>query len=253
MDMFAQLHLAAQYLATTAISFLEKKEDDSHANLSFSNTEKRLETRPLDKKGSKLGLDFPDFALQWISDEPRSLALHGKSHNEVVDWLKEVTTALDSSKAYNYRLHYQLPYAMGIYETFQMNNQKKMEQLIWLRILANQVLSEVLATNRLHSEVRIWPHHFDTGAFSPLNNSDVTIGLGLTIPDSLVADHYFYISGYCAHSGLDTSTFPKLSQGKWLNQRFKGAILPVTKTTDEKEATDFFNEAIHHYRKVAFK
>nr|WP_299000315.1 hypothetical protein [uncultured Allomuricauda sp.] len=248
MDMAMQLHLAAQYLATTAISFLDKKEDDSHTNLAFSNTEKSLETWPLGQKGTKLCLDYPSFSLKWVSGEPKTFALHGKSHEEVVNWLKEVSVHLDSSKTYEYKLHYDLPYQMGTDETFQHNNPEKVEKLVQLRILGNTVLSEVLKENQLSSDIRIWPHHFDTGAFSPLDeDSETAVGMGLTIPDSLMDDYYFYISGYQGHTSLDTSNFKPLTKGHWMNDGFKGAVLPVSDCTKE-DAVTFFNQAIQAYK-----
>ncbi|WP_435624896.1 hypothetical protein [Flagellimonas sp.] len=248
MDMPMQLHLAAQYLATAGISFLNKKEDDSHTNLAFSNANKGLETRPLDDSGTKLCLDYPNFSLRWASSNPETLTLHGKSHDEIVTWLKDITSSLDSSKSYDYKLHYDLPYSMGPDETFQYSNPEKVETLIQLRTLGNTVLSKVLVENNLSSDIRIWPHHFDTGAFSALGeNSETAVGMGLTIPDSLVDDYYFYISGYLGHSGLDTSNFKSLTKGKWLNDGFKGAILPASYSTQE-DAVTFFNEAIQAYK-----
>ena len=248
MDISVQLHLAAQYLATAGISFLEKRDDDSHTNLTFSNTEKRLETWPLDDNGTILSLHYPSFSLQWISNETQSLPLDGKSHHEVVNWLKEVSASLNSSKGYEYKLHYKLPYGLGSDKTFQLNNSQKIEKLVQMRILANTVLTKVLNKNNLNSDIRIWPHHFDTGAFSALGkNSETAVGMGLTIPDTLVDDYYFYISGYHGHTGLDTSTFTALTKGQWLNDGFKGAVLPISGSTEE-DAIAFFNEAIQAYK-----
>ncbi|MEM9077000.1 MAG: hypothetical protein AAGC43_08170 [Bacteroidota bacterium] len=243
-----QLHFAAQYLATTGISFLDKKEDDSHTNLTFSNTEKRLETWNLDEMGTRLGLHYPSFSLQWVSNEIQTLSLEGKSHEEVVNWLKEVSANLNTSKTYEYNLHYKLPYVMGEGEIFQLGPSEELEKLTQLRILANTILSQVLNDNELRSDIRIWPHHFDTGAFSPLGqNSETAVGFGLSIPDSLVDEHYFYISGYDGHRALDTSGFTPLPFGKWLNDGFKGAVL-LASISSEQEAIAFFNEAIQAYK-----
>ena len=45
------LYLAAQYLAAAGISFLEKKEDDSHTNLAFNSNNAQLSSRVLSSKG----------------------------------------------------------------------------------------------------------------------------------------------------------------------------------------------------------
>lgn len=74
------------------------------------------------------------------------------------------------------------------------------------------------------------------------------IGLGLAVPDSLINDHYFYISGYKGHSGIDTSRFGSLPHGSWLNGSFKGAILPSSSVTVGMVNT-FFTEAFNNYKK----
>ena len=40
-----QIHLAAQYLAAAGISFLEKRDDDSHTNLGFNIEKGTLDDR----------------------------------------------------------------------------------------------------------------------------------------------------------------------------------------------------------------
>ena len=42
-----QIHIAAQYLATTSINFLTKKADDSHTNVGFNSEKGYVETWPL--------------------------------------------------------------------------------------------------------------------------------------------------------------------------------------------------------------
>lgn len=246
--MQAQLHLAAQYLATAGVSFLDKKDDDSHTNLGFSLGEKSLQTWSLDSVGTKLCLDYPNFELKWIRGEKTdSLSLDKKGHKEVVDWIKKVSQSLHPDKSYEYQLHYELPYAMSPNDRFELLDSDEVIRLVQLRSLAQNVLSRVLEEENLNSDIRIWPHHFDTGAFSKLENSDVSVGLGLSIPDSLVNDHYFYISGYKGHESTGTSGFVPLCVGDWLTEDFKGAILPAS-GTDETIAVQFFREALKSYK-----
>ncbi|TAI46840.1 hypothetical protein [Flagellimonas allohymeniacidonis] len=248
MDMLTQLHLAAQYLATAGISFLDKKDDDSHTNLGFSIENKGLETWPLDADGTKLCLDYANFSLNWVAQDSLSLSLHGKSHEDVVKWIQKASQALNSKKSYQYDLHYELPYSMSSKDIFQLSDKSEINSLVNLRSLAQKVLIAVLDKENLTSDVRIWPHHFDTGAFAPLKNGNTAVGFGLSIPDALVDDHYFYISGYQGHDSLDTSNFQTLTTGDWLNNGFKGAVLPAN-GVDKHTAVQFFSEAINSYRK----
>jgi hypothetical protein len=45
------MYLLAQYLAAAGISFLEKKDDDSHSNLGFSIENSSMYSRPLNENG----------------------------------------------------------------------------------------------------------------------------------------------------------------------------------------------------------
>ena len=245
--MLQQLHLAAQYLATAGISFLEKKADDSHTNLGFSVNKARLETWPLDSAGTQLCLNYREFALEWSSKEALSLDLRGKGHEEVVTWLKRTAEQL-GLPPYHFDLHYSLPYSMDENFKFEFSNADQVEHLIQSRTLAQRALASFLEKEELVSEIRIWPHHFDTGAFTALNDgSGKSIGLGMAIPDTLVDTFYLYISGYRGNEALRTWAFKSLARGKWVNDGFKGAVLPISGLTTEI-AVQFFQEALERYK-----
>ncbi|MBO0322667.1 hypothetical protein J0X14_10195 [Muricauda sp. CAU 1633] len=249
MKMLQQFHLASQYLAMAGKSFLEHLEDDSHTNMGFSTTEKSLLTWPLDDSGTQLGLNYTTFALDWKSGNPQSFSLEGKTHQEVLDWLHSMAQGTNFSKPYEYQLHYGLPYAMDELKTYYWHSKDEVEELVRLRTLAQNVLSTFLQEEALESEIRVWPHHFDTGAFAHLHDgSGKSIGLGLAIPDNMVDDFYFYISGYRGNTSLRTWAFPPLSHGKWHNNGFKGAILPASNVTEEI-GLQFFREALLAYKK----
>lgn len=243
--MTQQLHLAAQYLATAAKSFLEAKADDSHTNLGFSVKEKSIQTWPLNYMGTKLCLNYEEFSLEWKSHESNSFLLDGKSHEEIVIWLSQTSKILGFEKPYQFDLHYDMPYSMSPTDKFEKSD---VQELVGLRTLAQNALKSFLEKEQLTSDIRIWPHHFDTGAFCVLDDgSGKSIGMGLSIPDAMIDEHYFYISGYKGHDSLDTSTFENLSHGKWLNEGFKGAVLPASETNEEI-VVQFFREALKVYQ-----
>ncbi len=249
--MTTQMHLAAQYLAAAAISFLEKKEDDSHTNLGFSATEGSMSTHPLNKEGDTLSLNYQRFTLEWNSKNSKSsLRLDGTTHSEILKWVGKTAVAANIEKQYKYDLHYDLPYATITNDfTFKLHDVGRLRELTNFRILAQLTLETFLENQQLKSDIRTWPHHFDTGAFVSLNdNSELTIGLGLAIPDTMIDDYYFYMSAYKGHDGLDTSNLSSLTNGKWYNEGFKGAVLPVT-GIDEITASIFFEEALTAYKK----
>lgn len=236
-----QIHFISQYLATAGKSFLEHRPDDSHTNVGFNVKTKSFETWELNAKQLKLLFDLPNFELKWSTGP--SLTLDGKTHAEVVEWLKTSSQQVGQNKTYSFDLHYELPFEWNEGFVFQLDDSKELNRLIALRILANTALTAFLSTEKVQSDIRVWPHHFDTGGFVVLEDgSGKSIGLGMAIPDSLVNDHYFYISGYRGHKSLDTNTFKNLSLGEWKNEGFKGAVLPASSIGTE-EAVQFLKEA----------
>ncbi|WP_276166325.1 hypothetical protein [Zobellia alginiliquefaciens] len=239
-----QMHLAAQYLAAAGISFLPKKDDDSHTNLGWSNEKQQMETHRLSPNGDVLALDYGTFSLIWNSNSgSAALPLNNRSHAEVLKWIQE-TSAAFLSKSYTYAFHYDLPYTIDTSFTYHLD-ESELKELASLRTLAQSSLEKVLKETGLESDVRIWPHHFDSGAYASLND-DIAVGLGLAIPDAMVNEHYFYVSGYEKGKGIDTSNFKNLSLGEWKNEGFEGAVL-IADHRNKKEVVKFFIEAINGY------
>ncbi|MFD2587634.1 hypothetical protein ACFSQJ_11875 [Croceitalea marina] len=244
MDTLAQLHLASQYLATAGKSFLKERSDDSHTNLGFFPEDNTLRTWPLNDKNAYLSLRYDDFSLEWIEITKRKrIYINGKSHKEITAWVATTAEEFDFSKSYQYHLHYELPYEIDDNSVFNCKSNKELEKLAKLTELAQNAMDTFLKKEGLTSTIRVWPHHFDIGAFAELtDNSGKSIGLGMAIPDSVMDKHYFYISGYKGHDSLETDKFSELSHGEWKNNGFKGAVLDAV-ATDEKTATNFFQEA----------
>jgi hypothetical protein len=246
-----QIHIAAQYLATAGINFLDKKADDSHTNLGFNTKKGDLETWPLNDNGYKIALDYKTFSLFWLRNEEQLgvIFLDGKTHKEIVTWIQNVTEVLERNTPYSYALHYDLPYE-NITDNFTFTKpaQEELNKLVKLRTIAQNSLEAVVKELHLKTDIRIWPHHFDSGGFIALDKPEnVSIGFGMAIPDTLVDDFYLYTSGYNGHDGINTASFKKLSLGNWKNEGFKGAVNPM-KGLDEEKATAFFKETILTYK-----
>ncbi len=242
------MHLAAQYLAAAGISFVAKKDDDSHTNVGFSIEKTCMETHPLSENGDILSLNYKNFSLNWNSKSGSiSFALDGATHADVLNWLKE-TSKTFLNKSYSYEFHYDLPYEITDDYKFKLVDTNRLAELLQLRILAQSTLEQTLKEGNLESPIRVWPHHFDSGAYAGLHKN-IAIGFGLAVPDTMCNEHYFYISGYKGHDGLNTEGFSPLSNGEWKNNGFKGAILPAA-TIDKSKAVLFFKEAIDNYKKV---
>ncbi|MFT5892154.1 MAG: hypothetical protein ACI9Y7_002264 [Dokdonia sp.] len=244
-----QMHLAAQYLAAAAIHFVEKRDDDSHTNLGFDPESGRMSTRPLSDSGDTLSLNYNTFSLDWNSStNVESIQLDGTSHKEILAWLTRLSQE-KIGKSYTYSFHYDVPYSIADTTIFKMSDSVELTRLLQLRIRTQTILEQTLLENNIESEIRIWSHHFDTGAFTALpNTSDIAVGFGLAIPDTLSEEYYLYLSGYKGHDGISTQGFDSLTKGDWKDGDFKGAILPADHI-EVSEGVLFFKEAIDQYKK----
>lgn len=243
------IHLAAQYLAAAGISFVDAKDDDSHTNLGYDLQKNEFFTHPLGLTEDYLSLVLTDFSLHWNSPSGSSnYNLQNSSHRDALAWIKVVSNKPEFKSSYQYRFHYALPYAISDDFIFTATAEDLLRES-QMRTIAHNVISSVLKKHAMESEIRIWPHHFDTGALAVLPGKEqISIGLGLAIPDSLIDSHYFYISGYEGHKALDTSSFGKLNRGQWLNSGFKGAVIEANDYT-EQQLVDFYDEAIQTFLK----
>ena len=244
-----QMHLAAQYLAAAGISFLSKKDDDSHTNLGFDSTNGTLSTHMLSENKDVLSLNYQEFSLDWNSlNGTSSIPLDGATHREIVIWISEQSQKM-LNKKYEYNFHYDLPYSVTDDFTFKLTDASKLKRLLDLRILAQVSLESILTANVLTASIRVWPHHFDTGIYTKLPDTEIFIGCGLAIPDTHCEDHYFYASGYQNGKSIDTSSFGKLENGEWRNNGFFGAIISATQLL-ESQTISFFQEAIARYKSI---
>ncbi|MGO4919636.1 hypothetical protein [Maribacter spongiicola] len=165
--------------------------------------------------------------MEWISPKHHTFfPLEGKAHHQVLDWPISTADAF-LGKKYTYDFHYDLPYSIDDSFTFKLDA-SKLKELADLRTLTQSSLEKTLKETGLESVIRVWPHHFDSGAYANLTDT-IAVGFGLAIPDDIVKKYYFYVRGYKRNDVIDTSKFYLLSIGEWKNDGFKGAILPASK------------------------
>ena len=243
-----RIHLAAQYLAAAGISFVDPKDDDSHTNLGYDLQKNEIYTHPLGPTDDYLSLVLTDFSMHWNSPSGSSnYNLQNSSHRDALAWIRAVSNKPEFNSSYQYRFHYALPYSISDDFIFTATAEDLLRES-QMRTMAHNVISSTLKKHAMESEIRIWPHHFDTGAYAEHPNiPGMFLGLGLAIPDTLVDTHYYYISGYLGHNSIDTSLFRPLEFGDWFNNGFQGGILKADNVSMQN-ATAFFREAIEAYR-----
>lgn len=245
--MIKELHIAAQYLAAAAINFVKKEADDSHTNLGWSNERNTLLGRALNETGDSLSLNFNNFSLEWNSDSKSAFLLAGKSHQAAVDWISSKVNEAGISIPYNYQFHYEMdnPTDMNSY-SFPQINQEEINRISGLLSIAQNSIGSTLTKQKLNSEIRIWPHHFDIGAYAIVSDN-LAIGFGLAIPDGGINEFYYYISGYKGEDYIETKNFKPLSIGEWQTEDWKAGTLKAN-NINESQAITFLNETINEFR-----
>jgi hypothetical protein len=249
--MIETLHRAAQYLAAGGNSFIEQRDDDSQSNLGWNSEFMALTTHPLNKAGSALSLNYPEFKLEWVEPRERIMAdfeLNGKSHAEVLAWIGESAPKAGLEKAYSFSLNYELPFSMKEDYRFIQPNPEEFVVFGNHRSNAQKALEELFEDQDSVSDIRVWPHHFDTGGLIEVEKDDSgklmkSIGIGLSIPDGMVKDMYYYASAWDTNGTVEYSALPGLRQGLWITEGWNGIVLPATNVNEDK-ALKFFKEAV---------
>ncbi|MBO0932329.1 hypothetical protein [Fibrella aquatilis] len=105
------------------------------------------------------------------------------------------------------------------------------------RTIANTTLTTLNAQTGRTSDVRIWPHHFDTGVYYAVTDADgaetSAIWAGYSIADTVCNEPYFYLSGYRRDEPINFAVAPALTVGEWRNAtNWQGAMLPVSHVSD---------------------
>jgi len=247
MNMLKQVHIAAQFLAAAGISFIKKRGDDSHTNMGWSIDKQELSTWPLSEKGDRLSLSLKTFSLIWSNEKNRAeFSLNEKSYLEVITWIKSQAKS-NLGMFYIYHLHYELPYPFPSNDfIYQLTSRDELSKISALFDAGQSSFTAVLKQQELTSELRVWPHHFDLGAYIVPNES-LSIGFGLAIPDSTIDDFYFYVSGYNGGDSIETKNFKALSIGEWQTEAWKAATLRAT-GFKKNNITAFLMEAIQAFR-----
>jgi len=143
-------------------------------------------------------------------------------------------------KGFRAELHYTIPDYSFTKETIQAIPEKSLEEWIRIRRMANEACVLLLGHAQSEGEIRIWPHHFDTGIYTKIN-SKISLGFGLAMQDAMAGSPYFYMSGYPAQGKLEYNHLPSNGPWKWQTKTdWQGAYLPLTefdsKTIKDQES-----------------
>ncbi len=248
-----QMHQMAQTIAKFNRSFVPALLDDSHTNLYFDRVGNKLYGRWVQLDGSRviMALNIERGCYELLNSSRKvlkSFVAYNQTIAQVENEMELFFPALglkpDGFKA---DLHYTIP----LYGWLEQPMQPivKEDFLAWanVRSNANHACEALLGYLQMEGEVRIWPHHFDTGVYLEAN-PHVGIGFGLAMADNPNEEPYYYLAGYGLNSqSFDYSTIPTLSQGEWrLTKGWNGAVL-AQPLAAQQAIGDFIKETLSFY------
>jgi hypothetical protein len=244
------LHHICQTITKVNKSLVPKKTDDSHTNLYFDSLENRIYGRwfSIDEKKYILYLDLDSFTITLQNHHFEALStlkLADNTISNIEDGLSEMLSKIHvEDKNIMSPLHYDIPEYSLSNVPFKKINQDEIKTWVKYRTLANSACYKLLGHLQSESEVRIWPHHFDTGIYTEINEK-TGIGFGLAMQDDMVGEPYFYFSAYGLDgNAVDYKKAKPLSQGKWIVDNWKGGVLQLSETNEET-ILSFLKETTH--------
>lgn len=253
------IHWLSQVIAKANRTFVPKEKDDSHTNLYYDSVAKRLKGRWIQRENDRimLTLKLTNLNFEWVDDTQRVIQSHesvGKTRKELE---KEIAFGLErlglEEKNFRSELHFQIPKYEFAEEKIKMLDSADLGHWRSIREFANEVCLFVLGYLQTEGEIRIWPHHFDTGIYIKAN-SKMNIGFGLAMIDEMVEEPYFYMVGYPNEGEVDYKSFKALPEGEWLiTDDWKGSILRMNslnalpKHKLDGVLNEYIMESLHAY------
>ena len=233
-DTLQQQHHAAQFLAMVGHHLIPQQADDSNTNMEFLPDENLILGNAL-PNGMRVALQLTElklFVLDKKNEPKKVIKLDGKTKDEVFIELAQnlAYVGIDVSNLKN-ELHYKIPaHPLGNGAMFSIKNENDFIENANYRHNAKIVLNEIAEIFKQEEPIRIWPHHFDTGAFYVISKNGKgettqTIGIGLAIPDSMINEPYYYLSFWSADATAELDKLPSLPSGQWLMPDWNGAVL----------------------------
>lgn len=242
------LHQAAQIIARFGQTYLPHQDDESHPSMNWDLLQKKLLGRPTEEPYPfRLGVQLPSFELQLLNNQGKvlhSFALAGKTPAEAAEWLRQ-SWVMTGHEAKNLaEMPYDMPEMKG--DHYLENDAQALQAWMAQRSFAHEALEAVRKQFDTTAEINIWPHHFDTGLYLQLKDSDNSqtkaLGYGWAIADGMVAENYLYVYAWAPEIDMDYEALSPLNAGHWHIEKdgWKGGILKsselAAKPTAEEQA-----------------
>ncbi len=248
----AYIHHASQFLAMIGKNYLEDQSDDSNANLEFDpHLSSILGRKVIGPSGFAVNLNVPNWQLEVSVDGSvrETLKLAGILKSQVFDWLQnEIRSSGLDEKKLRYIDHYEVPqHEVDLGQPFQDLNIDLVSTWLNMRANANVILTDLNEIVGIDSDIRIWPHHFDTGTYYELGDKKA-IGAGWAIADTLCDNPYLYIYGWNGNGETSYETVPDLNIGRWIvTSDWQGAVVEsveLSSSSDQYQEVKLFMQSV---------
>lgn len=245
------LHGLCQIIAKINRSFVPKEADDSHTNFYFDPLHQRILGRWIEMEYRPLILTFnlKEFQFEWLDQRLNIIGffkVEGRTLDEIENTIDSGLNKLGlSSSRFNRQLHYSIPDYPLLNKPLKKLTADQLDSWALYRQMGNEACYRLLGMFQINGEVRIWPHHFDTGIyFEP--DQKMGLGFGLSMKDTLVGEPYLYITAYPLEGQtLDLSNPATLKFGRWINStEWKGAVLALKSIKEQKFLNTFMCEGV---------
>jgi len=254
-----QFHEAAQFLAMLTHAFLPNASDDSHNNLLWQDG--GLKSRTISGKNDFYAqLNYSNFSIDLCTPEGKVLHSIALDYNGLEKVNTAVSTALEQmgfdKNKFKPITHFEIPdHPIKNGDTFSKPDSEVIAAIINLRTQAQKTLEFFASHIKEGLEVRVWPHHFDTGVYGTLDNQKDGIGMGWAIADSIHDEPYFYLSPYTNRQTVNYENERKWQgPGLFIQNSFTGATLSLdnyqslTAEAQEKIIFSFFDYGFRYLK-----
>ena len=262
-------HKAIQLIAVAGKYLVAEEPNDEHITMQWIPKRNLLVGRLIQANPVIcFGLDVINFDLVLFNEGIEALSvfnLHNRSREEAFEWMKNQIGKFELDRnQLRKSMHYTIEsFEPASEQIFISPNYSSTLEWCKYKTNANILFGFLSEDYEYASEIRIWPHHYNTGVNIPLTFDEKgeilkSISIGLAIPDHLFNEPYFYINHFNNKDKLDYNHLKKfLFAGNWVINGWKGAVLKSTditkKNTIETQVNisiTFFKEAIKETLKL---
>ena len=183
-----------------------------------------------------LTLNLTNQSFEWIDQKQKVWGMFPTAGKLPADIENEISASMAglglNAVGFTQKMHYDIPEYGFMNEPIPEMSEEDLLEWANYRLLANEACAAILTTLGVTGEIRIWPHHFDTGIYVAANEN-MGIGFGLAMEDQMAGAPYLYMSGYPTSGTLDFSSVTELPFGRWeLSEYWNGAIMPLNELNE---------------------